>query len=206
MNIFLYLFLFSVSAWPQDKESEALKAARLGCDKQNQALGCYVYANWLIKIQENQKADTYFEKACKLNLQDGCDKKIWEPKKDNDSTTKVTLKSESSRDGVTVKIEQNLTSKEFEQERDTSQKLVDAIKNCEDGFALEQKHPMMKAFTIQHKVAQSGEDCVYTQTMPGNGLMNCKLNSEHRKRLAAGTKETLAELTKDDSICSISGY
>ncbi len=76
----LLMFICSVSAWAQVEESEVMRAMRLGCDKERLGLGCYNYANMLIKKGQPERADAYFIKACQYKNQDGCDKKIWETK------------------------------------------------------------------------------------------------------------------------------
>lgn len=59
------------------EDTENMRAMRLGCEKQKLGLGCTNYANMLIKSQRESEAEFYFEKACKLGHQDGCDKKKW---------------------------------------------------------------------------------------------------------------------------------
>jgi len=48
----------------------------------------------------------------------------------------------------------------------------------------------MRSFLIDHRVAGSeGDRCVYTQTVPGNMLMACRLTPEGRMELAGLIRE-----------------
>ena len=69
----LFLFL-SFPLLAQNEESEALKAMRLSCEKQKVGLGCFNYANMLLRIEKSDEADKYFEMGCKLNYSPSCSK------------------------------------------------------------------------------------------------------------------------------------
>ena len=73
----LFLFL-SFPLLAQNEESEALKAMRLSCEKQKVALGCFNYANMLLRIEKSDEADKYFEMGCKLNYSPSCSKDKWD--------------------------------------------------------------------------------------------------------------------------------
>lgn len=74
---FLCLFIFIFSLAHAEEESEALRALRLSC-RQHVALGCYNYANMMLKRDLREEADKYFELGCKLEHSDSCSKKAWE--------------------------------------------------------------------------------------------------------------------------------
>lgn len=88
MKIFILLMIFSLSAWAQEEESEALRALRLSC-QQNVGLGCYNYANMLLKRDQQENANKYFEMGCKLEHADSCSKKTW----DGSATASVSAES-----------------------------------------------------------------------------------------------------------------
>ena len=96
MNNFIVitlLFLTNIFA----SESEALRAMRLGCDRQKVALGCYNYANLLIQKDEKNLAEKYFDKGCKLGNSSSCDKKTWEADREPTSETPLEpIKTEDS--------------------------------------------------------------------------------------------------------------
>ena len=73
----LFLFL-SFPLLAQNEESEALKAMRLSCEKQKVALGCFNYANMLLRIERSDEADKYFEMGCKLEHSPSCSKDKWD--------------------------------------------------------------------------------------------------------------------------------
>lgn len=76
MQFIIVLLLFSLNVFAQEEESEALKALRLSC-QQNVGLGCYNYANMLLKRDQQENANKYFEMGCKLEHSDSCVKKSW---------------------------------------------------------------------------------------------------------------------------------
>lgn len=79
MPLILLLAIVSTFSFASE-ETEALRAVRLGCDKQKVALGCYHYANFLLKAGDSSAADSYFEKGCGLGHEPSCKKEAWESK------------------------------------------------------------------------------------------------------------------------------
>lgn len=75
-TLFLFI-LFAVPALAQE-ESEALSAMRLGCNKHGVALGCFNYANMLVREEKQDQADKYFERGCKLKHEGSCLKQKWD--------------------------------------------------------------------------------------------------------------------------------
>jgi hypothetical protein len=73
----LFLFL-SFPLLAQVEESEALKAMRLSCEKQKVGLGCFNYANMLLRIEKIDEADKYFQRGCKLDHSPSCSKEKWD--------------------------------------------------------------------------------------------------------------------------------
>ena len=73
----LFLFL-SLPLFAQNEESEALKAMRLSCEKQKVGLGCFNFANMLLRVDRSDEADKYFEMGCKLNYSPSCSKDKWD--------------------------------------------------------------------------------------------------------------------------------
>lgn len=79
MKILGLFLVLSLAAFAQEEEeSEALKAMRLSCEKQKVALGCYNYANMLLRIEKSDQADKYFEMGCKLSHSPSCQKEKWD--------------------------------------------------------------------------------------------------------------------------------
>ncbi len=78
MKIYVLLALLSFNLYAQDEETEALRAMRISCVKQKVGLGCFNYANMLIRADKEDLADTYFEKGCKLEHSPSCKKEKWE--------------------------------------------------------------------------------------------------------------------------------
>lgn len=75
-TLFLFI-LFVVPALAQE-ESEALSAMRLGCNKHGVALGCFNYANMLVREEKQDEAEKYFEKGCKLKHEGSCQQQKWD--------------------------------------------------------------------------------------------------------------------------------
>jgi TPR repeat protein len=94
MKIFILLLGFSLSAYAQEEESEALQALRLSC-QQNVGLGCYNYANMLLKRNQSDQADKYFVMGCKLDHSDSCIKKTWEHLSNTATKSEETTYSKS---------------------------------------------------------------------------------------------------------------
>lgn len=75
MNLIILLIL-SIPIYAQ--ESEALNAMKLGCEKGKSAIGCYHYANMLIRHEKESEASEIFKKACQLGHKPSCDEEKWE--------------------------------------------------------------------------------------------------------------------------------
>lgn len=83
--------LLLTTAHAQEEESEALSAMRLGCMKHGVALGCYNYANMLVRSEKETEAEKYFERGCKLKHEGSCQKQKWDiPDRVKTATTEVT--------------------------------------------------------------------------------------------------------------------
>jgi TPR repeat protein len=78
MKVILFILIASLNLFAQEEESEAMRALRLSC-QQNVGLGCYNYANMLLKRDQQENANKYFEMGCKLEHSDSCVKKAWDP-------------------------------------------------------------------------------------------------------------------------------
>ena len=65
-------------AHAREEETEALSAMRLGCEKHGVALGCFNYANMLVRSEKESEADKYYEKGCKLKHEGSCQKQKWD--------------------------------------------------------------------------------------------------------------------------------
>ena len=79
MKLLLFFCLFSLAAFAvEEEESEALSAMRLSCEKQKVGLGCYNYANMLVRSEKAEAAEKYFEMGCKLSHQPSCAKEKWD--------------------------------------------------------------------------------------------------------------------------------
>ena len=77
MILFFFISLGSSFAQIQDQESEVLRAMRLSCEKQKVALGCFNYANMLIRLDRADQADAFFDLGCKLDHSPSCQKEKW---------------------------------------------------------------------------------------------------------------------------------
>jgi len=73
---YLIVILLSVPIYAQ--ESEALHAMKLGCEKGKSSIGCYHYANLLIRNGKESEASEVFKKACQLGHKPSCDEEKWE--------------------------------------------------------------------------------------------------------------------------------
>lgn len=83
--------LMLTTAHAQEEETEALSAMRLGCMKGGVALGCYNYANMLVRSDKADEAEKYFEKGCKLKHEGSCQKQKWDiPDRVKTATTEIT--------------------------------------------------------------------------------------------------------------------
>lgn len=76
-----FLFLFTTlavsSLFAQAEESEGMRSMRLSCEKHKVALGCFNYANMLLR-REQDGAETFFEKGCKLKHEPSCQQEKWD--------------------------------------------------------------------------------------------------------------------------------
>lgn len=69
-------------------------------------------------------------------------------------------------------VRKNDTSSKSDDDPD-GQDIVTKLKNCEK-FTTHTPHPFIKTFSIKHTIhGFVGDKCKYTQTMPGDGLMEC---------------------------------
>lgn len=78
MKSILFFLIFSSLAYAQEEETEALRAMRLSCTKQKVALGCFNYANMLVRIDKSAEAEKFFETGCKLGHQGSCSQEKWD--------------------------------------------------------------------------------------------------------------------------------
>lgn len=79
MKLFMIFCLFSLTALAvEEEESEALRALRLSCEKHKVGLGCFNYANMLVRSQKSDVAEKYFEMGCKLSHEQSCAKEKWD--------------------------------------------------------------------------------------------------------------------------------
>ena len=76
LTLCLLLMTFHLFA-QEEEETEALKAMRLSCQKHKVGLGCYNYANMLIRADKADQAETIFEMGCKLDHSPSCQKEKW---------------------------------------------------------------------------------------------------------------------------------
>ena len=77
MKIFVLIALISFNLFAQEEESEALRAMRISCEKHKVGLGCFNYANMLIRTDKNELANKFFELGCKLDHSPSCKKEKW---------------------------------------------------------------------------------------------------------------------------------
>jgi hypothetical protein len=74
----------------------------------------------------------------------------------------------------------------------------------------EQQHPIMRNFTVKHHVKVDDNNCEYTQTMPGNGLMRCNFDEDQRKSFSVEmSKRDLASTLRKfigSGECSVSSH
>ncbi len=94
MKNVLFILLMSLKVFAQDEESEALRALRLSC-QQNVGLGCYNYANMLLKRDQTDNANKYFEMGCKLEHAESCSKKSWSALDEASSSETVSADGQS---------------------------------------------------------------------------------------------------------------
>lgn len=79
MKILVLLIVLSFNLFAQDEEeSEYLRALRLSCDKQKVALGCFNYANALMRKGNEEAAEKYFALGCKQEHSPSCKKEKWD--------------------------------------------------------------------------------------------------------------------------------
>lgn len=79
MKLFMIFCLISLSAFAvEEEESEALRALRISCEKQKVGLGCFNYANMLVRIEKSDDAEKYYEMGCKLSHEPSCAKEKWD--------------------------------------------------------------------------------------------------------------------------------
>jgi hypothetical protein len=190
---------------------------KLGCEKQKMAIGCYHYANLLIKNGHESLANKFFEKGCKLGNRSACSKERWKVAPIQSPTEVVTKKTEFKEkdvemvktetmikaSDVNIKIAMTTTKEEFNNQNQTRQKFTDLFLKCEKAEN-KLKHPIIPDFVVVETVhGMIDGKCKYTQTMPNNGLMTCLLNESEKKSFAKDPS-SLGDLM--DKVCDISGY
>jgi hypothetical protein len=178
-------------------ESEMMRSMKLGCEKQKMAVGCYHYANLLIKNGNESLANKYFEKGCKLGNSSACSKERW--KVAPIVKTETTMKSP----GVELKVAVTTTEKGLNIDNQVRERYKDLLLKCEKS---ENKfnHPIIPNFVIVETIHGLVDGkCKYTQTMPNNGLMSCLFDETERKSFAQDPN-FLSELM--GKACEISGY
>lgn len=214
MPLILLLTLFLAFSFASE-ETEALRAVRLGCDKQKVALGCYNYANFLLKSGDSSTADSYFEKGCGLGHEPSCKKEAWETKAASFSTKTtefvengqemVTTESQVESDGMKMKVSSTITKNEANENQKNRQDFNKALEACKEA-KFEMKHPMVQDFTIVETIhGMENDKCKYTQTMPNNGLMSCKFDEAQRQAFAQDQMK-MQEYGANTDICEITGY
>ncbi|HXH76816.1 MAG TPA: hypothetical protein VNJ08_17740 [Bacteriovoracaceae bacterium] len=175
----MWMLLFSLLSTPlfASEESEGLKAIRLGCERQKLALGCYNYANFMLKNGDLPGADKYFDLGCKLGHESSCSKAPWE----------------SNRAPASVKAKVDV---EFLKEG--REMFAEALKSCtKDTF--ERKAGDKKLVEKVHGM-ESGK-CMYTQTIQDKIRYTCLFN-ESEQLLAAKDKDSdLAGLMANPEVC-----
>lgn len=200
MPLIFLLCLFSALSFASE-ETEALRAVRLGCDKQKVALGCYNYANFLLKSGDSTAADSYFEKGCGLGHQPSCQKEAWESK----PTEMVKTETQFEDEELSVKISTSTTKEELQKNQNGRQQFNQALESCQEA-KFEMKHPMVQGFTIVETIhGMENDKCKYTQTMPNDGLMSCKFDEAQRQALAQDQMK-MQEYGSNTEICEITGY
>lgn len=95
MKIVLLLMLLSHNSFAQNDESEYFRALRLSCEKQKVALGCFNYANTLMRAGNEEMASKYFDLGCKQNHTPSCSKEKWDSPINNSA---VDTPSESTHE------------------------------------------------------------------------------------------------------------
>ncbi len=159
------------------EETEGMKASRLGCNIQKLAKGCHNYANFLLKLNENNLANEYFEKGCKYSDESPCQKERWD------------TMAQKATPSITAVV---ITQAELTHE----QKLKAAIKACSI-FEQSYPHPVVEGFTVEEKVTGLQEEmCEYEQIMPNKSTLKCKLDIHQRENF-----ESVDKMITDLSIC-----
>lgn len=100
MKLFVFLCLvLSTLVLAQEEESEALRVLRLACEKQKVALGCFNYANMLVREEKPDQADKYYEMGCKLSHAPSCSKEKWDlPERKPEPSAHNEISSEPAED------------------------------------------------------------------------------------------------------------
>lgn len=69
---------------------------------------------------------------------------------------------------------------------------ADALRACAPA-SCGQPHPLVSGFTIEHRVVgQQAGGCAYTQSMPGDMVMSCRLSESGRSEIASQLEDTLS--------------
>ncbi len=96
MKLILLFIILSLPAWTQEEEeTEALRAMKISCVKHNLPLGCYNYANMLVRGNKPEEADKFFEMGCKLSHEPSCSKEKWDIPERKESKEVVELPADS---------------------------------------------------------------------------------------------------------------
>ena len=207
-------FLFSSLLF--GSESELMRSMKLGCEKQKLAIGCYHYANLLIKNGNESLANKFFEKGCKLGNSSACSKERWKFAPIQPPAEVVTKKTEFKEKDVEmvktetvmktpdleVKLSMTSTKEELDNKIQERKNFTDSVLKCEKN-EFKFKHPIVPNFfgveTIHGMVEGK---CKYTQTMPNNGLMSCLFDETERSKFV-NDRAFVSQLT---DLCEISGY
>lgn len=164
--------------------SEAMKLMLVSCEKNGEPKACYNLANMFVKSGEKDKAEKYFELACKREFEPACKRKLWDPPKKEDTKKKEQVKFLSK----------------------ACEKLFEAIANCSE-FTCTQPNLLAPGQTVRHTVTGEGLDnyCKYTYNLSEGRVMICFMDKMASKNFRDRTELEGLELLdsyRKNGICN----
>jgi len=107
--------------------------------------------------------------------------------------------------GLNVKVSTSVSKENKESYDAVEKKLGAAFNNNCAAFKSQTPHPLMSGFTVLHEV-QGKKDgkCIYTQTMPNNGLMTCSYGDAELAQIRKSGWDPQKMMGEKN--CIISGY
>ena len=194
LTLFTYSFCFSNEEPKKDESKipEAQRFLRLGCQKNN-AQACFLLGK-VLKEEAPEESKDFLQKACNLGK---CE--ISFKKKLVMKDPKPIIKTETKYigGGFQVEVIRKIASVE------DCVDLSTALGKCR-GYRCKEPHPLISEFEVIHTVGRKDNFCYYSQQLPKNQLIQCRLTDDQASEFEGKSqleKFSLIENLIEQKIC-----